>query len=474
MVALSFSEEGKTTALRVAFASVQFGLYFASATAKLHDRFERFKYSVLPHCSDSSSHRAGKPATVSADSDQVTNMHANPLVRAITNYLHQITTVLDSNVDLHPEPVSPAMQLRLFQSPGVDLSLLLLSASLAAPTYRTKCAPPLPRSAPVDQAQEALEKLSTTRPTVRLFQQKQVLTPPPPAASLPSVLEQEPSSTSAADTAPPAHPAPLAASSLAQWILNGPIQFIARDAVDPKFMRMGPTKRGVDESPQHSLWPDYQFDVLHQPVTVPMPSEGAPVQDPVFARLCAEHGSKILFHGSPTRNWHSIVHNGLEVRSFTDTQAHGSLYGAGVYMTDVVGVSRQFSSLAGVGAWGQRSKIGAELEVVGVYEVALSPEGVTVTQQADEAKGRGAQPSSSGAAADMPDSYYVISHKRYVRLRSLLVWKVGGTTLAHRERASNAMVFVYVALLVLVIAMQMDFDSLSLWMGRRLKSLLRS
>jgi ubiquitin-protein ligase len=53
-----------------------------------------------------------------------------------------------------------------------------------------------------------------------------------------------------------------------------------------------------------------------------------------FDRQKEKTGSTLLYHGSPTENWYSIVKNGLVVASNTSLMLNGATYGKGIYLTD--------------------------------------------------------------------------------------------------------------------------------------------
>jgi hypothetical protein len=52
---------------------------------------------------------------------------------------------------------------------------------------------------------------------------------------------------------------------------------------------------------------------------------------------------KYLYHGSPEANWHSIIRNGLIVTSGTDMQTTGAVHGNGIYLSDSLRMSMEFT-----------------------------------------------------------------------------------------------------------------------------------
>lgn len=51
-----------------------------------------------------------------------------------------------------------------------------------------------------------------------------------------------------------------------------------------------------------------------------------------------------LFHGSPLKNWYSIMMNGLKVCSNTSMMAHGASFGTGIYLSDDFNMSFGYST----------------------------------------------------------------------------------------------------------------------------------
>lgn len=70
----------------------------------------------------------------------------------------------------------------------------------------------------------------------------------------------------------------------------------------------------------------------------------SPLEEDLFAKMKAEHGSIYAFHGSRLENWHSILHNGLRNASGTKLQLNGAAYGPGVYLSPNSSVSYGYSA----------------------------------------------------------------------------------------------------------------------------------
>jgi hypothetical protein len=50
-----------------------------------------------------------------------------------------------------------------------------------------------------------------------------------------------------------------------------------------------------------------------------------------------------LYHGSPIKNWHSIIHAGLHVYSNTKHMTSGAMHGPGIYLSDTMVFSNTYS-----------------------------------------------------------------------------------------------------------------------------------
>lgn len=112
----------------------------------------------------------------------------------------------------------------------------------------------------------------------------------------------------------------------------------------------------------------------------------SPRREHDFAKLKKVYGSHYAFHGSPLRNWHQILTQGLEPKSGTALQAHGAAHGKGVYVATISLLSEQFmgkegrrvlglvevikhpSVTASRDAWIAPSKVFATLRAIAVYE----------------------------------------------------------------------------------------------------------
>ncbi|KAG7093449.1 hypothetical protein E1B28_007127 [Marasmius oreades] len=110
---------------------------------------------------------------------------------------------------------------------------------------------------------------------------------------------------------------------------------------------------------------------------------------------CQQYPSLFAFHGSPLRNWHSIIRHGLWFK----TVAHGRAYGHGVYMAKEGTISLGTYSAGhrvGISGW-RKSKIGAT-SCAALVEVVNQP---------------------SKFVSNNP--YYVVQHTQWLICRYLLV-----------------------------------------------------
>ena len=182
--------------------------------------------------------------------------------------------------------------------------------------------------------------------------------------------------------------------------------------------------------------PDYQFDLL-------------PLPHPHFTSQSAIHSSRIVFHGSPLYNFHSIIRRGLENKSGTKEQTSGAIFGKGIYFSDDLRVARMFSSVST--AW-SGSLLGDRLEVVGMYELVMDPVGVRMGEEVVRGGKR------RGEEEEVPENYYVVSDNSYCVLRSLLVWRVMDSSKGRNVLRSSWMMIVgYVVLLAVVVLSQVDW-----------------
>eukprot|EP01083_Nonionella_stella_P294486 1001095_1 len=183
----------------------------------------------------------------------------------------------------------------------------------------------------------------------------------------------------------------------------------------------------ASSSTRQSDLPDFHFSVN-------LPS------DPEFDQLCLEHGTRTVFHGSPTGNWHSIIHLGLEVRSNTRA-SRGAIFGAGIYFSEDLAMARGFSKFSPT--W-KHSTLGPSIQCVGVYKLANHPKFVR-SHREDHQKG--------DVRNSVPPKYFVVSGSRYVQLTDVLVWKRDPP----RTALSLRVLLAYVVLL-LAIVLARNFD----------------
>ena len=215
---------------------------------------------------------------------------------------------------------------------------------------------------------------------------------------------------------------------------------------DPNLYTLGHTaahKHAAASAGTASLTlPDYQFDLIA-------------LQHPYLQQQMKRHSSRIVFHGSPLPNWHSILRRGLESKSGTREQTSGALFGRGIYFSDDLRVARMFSNVQS--AWPQ-SLLGDRLEVVGMYELAMDEAGVRMGEEVVKGTvnggGRGGR---GGDGEEVPENYYVVVDNSYFVLKSLLVWRVMDKKSTSVLRSSWMMIVGYGLLLLVIVMSQVDW-----------------
>ena len=188
--------------------------------------------------------------------------------------------------------------------------------------------------------------------------------------------------------------------------------------------------------------PDYQFDLVALP-------------HPHLREQVRRHSSRIVFHGSPLYNWHSIVRRGLESKSGTKEQTSGAMFGKGIYFSDDLRVARMFSGVQS--AW-PHSLLADRLEVVGMYELVMDKEGVRMGEEVVKGKVGGERGTSEGNDEEkVPENYFLVVDNSYFVLKSLLVWRVMNKKSVSVLRNSWMMLVGYVFLLLVIVMSQVDW-----------------
>jgi hypothetical protein len=204
------------------------------------------------------------------------------------------------------------------------------------------------------------------------------------------------------------------------------------------------------------------------------------VVDAPFARLAATYGTVRCFHGSPLQRWHSIISNGLQVKSGTSEADNGALFGNGIYFSDALDVARGFAA-AECALWSSSRRFGggARVECVGVFAVANDPQHVHRRQALTEKASAAATAAAAAAAAAsssagkvrkraspslrgsgggvggaVPDRYVVVTDAQCVKLTHLLIW------VTPARRTSTAAFYAMVCVCV-VVAVAAYFAQLS-------------
>jgi hypothetical protein len=187
---------------------------------------------------------------------------------------------------------------------------------------------------------------------------------------------------------------PMATLQLIQHVLASPCRF--RESVCPASIATTAVANGSFMEPPHMF------------LAAELPA------DPVFSRMRRRHGLVTAFHGSAVSNWYSISRKGLTPMSRTAGQTNGALFGDGIYLSSDMRLAREFSSLAAAHASCGR---GRQIEIVGVYDVALAPDLVRYAQKEMDTDG-----SANAESNETPDRYVIASDNSCLRLRGLCVW----------------------------------------------------
>ncbi|CAK9105111.1 unnamed protein product [Durusdinium trenchii] len=115
--------------------------------------------------------------------------------------------------------------------------------------------------------------------------------------------------------------------------------------------------------------------------------QAAPAQEAVFRCRRKQFGSSFGLHGSPLRNWYSIMRNGLRILSHTELMGSGARFGPGVYLADRVSTAQHYC--AGFAGSRYKNKLGEALQILAVVEYIKDPaahqahsEGITTVSDA--------------------------------------------------------------------------------------------
>ncbi|CAK9104152.1 unnamed protein product [Durusdinium trenchii] len=118
--------------------------------------------------------------------------------------------------------------------------------------------------------------------------------------------------------------------------------------------------------------------------------QAAPAQEAVFRCRRKQFGSSFGLHGSPLRNWYSIMRNGLRILSHTELMGSGARFGPGVYLADRVSTAQHYC--AGFAGSRYKNKLGEALQILAVVEYIKDPaahqahsEGITTVSDASAA-----------------------------------------------------------------------------------------
>lgn len=127
-----------------------------------------------------------------------------------------------------------------------------------------------------------------------------------------------------------------------------------------------------------------------------------------FDDLAQNYDIKYGYHGSRLDNFHSILHNGLQVH-----MTKNALFGEGIYLSEDLSVTMPYTMSGEV--W-KHSGLGEQLSCVAVCEILNHP----LVKCKVEEKARARAKDSVGG--DVPEKYFVVTNSDLVRLKYVLVY----------------------------------------------------
>ncbi len=152
--------------------------------------------------------------------------------------------------------------------------------------------------------------------------------------------------------------------------------------------------------------PDHIFQVVPHSSSAALSTLSRRIAQEFDQAVSAGASTSFAFHGSPTRNWYTILQAG-----FRNQCKENALYGHGIYLSTALHVSQDFAQFEGTPYQVRKADsvhkipIDTRIKVVGVCEVAH-----TKTTR------------SHAVDASLPETYLVIPNPSHVRLRYLLVF----------------------------------------------------
>ncbi|CAJ1392213.1 unnamed protein product [Effrenium voratum] len=99
--------------------------------------------------------------------------------------------------------------------------------------------------------------------------------------------------------------------------------------------------------------------------------QAGPSEELAFARLRGTRASSFGLHGSPLRNWYSILRNGLQVLSNSELMGSGARFGPGIYLAERVSTARHYCN--GFAGSRYNAGLGEALQVLAVVEYVDDP-----------------------------------------------------------------------------------------------------
>jgi len=118
--------------------------------------------------------------------------------------------------------------------------------------------------------------------------------------------------------------------------------------------------------------PEHQLPIVRGPGVLQLAVlQAAPAQETIFRGGSQAFGTRFGFHGSPLRNWYSIMRNGLQILSNTELMGSGARFGAGIYLADRVSTAQHYCG----GFAGSRysAHAGEALQILAIVEYINDP-----------------------------------------------------------------------------------------------------
>jgi len=196
-----------------------------------------------------------------------------------------------------------------------------------------------------------------------------------------------------------------------------------------------------------TVQPDYIFELDYQNT-----------RSKKFAEYAEKYDVKLGYHGSRMDNFHSILHNGLQVH-----MTKNALFGEGIYLSEDFSVTLPYSKPGNV--W-RHSKLGHQLSCIVVCKIIDHP---LVKCKIDNIKSKRSRAKDT-QAGDVPEKYFVVTSSEMVQPRYMLVF---GQKKSKERKQNHKWIFMKypVASILCLYAVFLFF--MGLWKSNRFQMFLR-